>query len=180
MVNELYFNINKGIFLLFLAVGGNYVAQTFSCKTQELLLENMYAKQAMVLFIIFFAIGFTDESNTSPFQKVKITIIVWILFLMFTKMNQLFTMVAFCLFTLAYYIQTYIVYYKNLKEDNKNKEEISSLERVFYTLVTTTIFTIVIGFIMYFNSQYADKKANWSTLKFIFGTVNCDYVKNNK
>ncbi len=176
MANDLYFTITKGIFLLFLAVGGNYIAQTFSCKTQQLLLGNMYAKQAMVLFIIFFAIGFTDESNTSPFQKTQITILVWVLFLMFTKMNQLFTMVAFSLFTLAYYIQTYIVYYKNLKE-KKYEEEITKLDRVYKTLVTITILTIVIGFMMYFTSQYADKKQNWSTLKFIFGNVNCDSLK---
>ena len=176
MENDIYFTITKGIFLLFLAVGGNYIAQTFSCKTQKILLENMYAKQAMVLYIIFFAIGFTDETNTSPFEKTQITILVWILFLMFTKMNQLFTMVAFSLFTLAYYIQTYIVYYKNLKE-KKYEEEITKLDRVYKTLVSITILTIVIGFMMYFTSQYDDKKQNWSTLKFIFGNVNCDYLK---
>jgi formate hydrogenlyase subunit 3/multisubunit Na+/H+ antiporter MnhD subunit len=85
-------------------------------------------------------------------------------------------MVAFSLFTIAYYIQTYIVYYKNLKEKTY-EEEIPKLERAYKAIVTMTILTILIGFMMYFSSQYADKKQNWSTLKFIFGHVKCDSLK---
>lgn len=177
MDTELLFTINKGLFLLFLAVGGNYVAQTFSCKTQKLLLENMYAKQLIVLFIIYFAIGFVDESNTSPFQKVLLALLIWILFLMFTKMNLVFTIISFSLFSFAYFIQTWIMYYKNMKDDKKYGEEISNLEHIFRNLVMITIFIIIIGFIMYYTEQYNDKQKDFSLLKFIFGTVKCDSLK---
>jgi len=177
MNKELLFNINKGIFLLLLAVGSNYVAQTFSCKTQQLLTESMYAKHVMVLFIIYFAVGFTDETNTSPFQKLQITFLVWALFLMFTKMTPLFTIAAFVSFTLAYYIQTYIVYYKNLKDDKKYGKRITNLENIFYTLMSITILTIIFGFLLYFNYQYSERKYDWSTTKFLFGTTKCDSFK---
>ena len=177
MDTELLFTMNKGLFLLFLAVGGNYVAQTFSCKTQKLLLENMYAKQAMVLFVLYFAVGFVDESNTSPFQKLLLALFIWVLFLMFTKMNALFTMVSFALFSFAYFIQTWITYYKNLKDDKKYSEEISNLEHIFRNLVFLTLFLVVVGFIIYYMQQYKDRPKDFSLLKFIFGTVKCDSLK---
>mgnify|MGYP003332446493 CR=1 FL=1 len=42
-------NLTTGLFLLFLAVGGNYMGETLGCQTQKILTENMYVKQ---LFII--------------------------------------------------------------------------------------------------------------------------------
>ena len=33
------YDINKAIFLVFLAIGANFIAQTFSCKTQKFLTE---------------------------------------------------------------------------------------------------------------------------------------------
>ena len=53
----------KGIFLLILAVAGNFVAETLGCKTQKLLSENMLAKQVVILLILYFAIDFTSKHN---------------------------------------------------------------------------------------------------------------------
>ena len=89
-------------------------------------------------------------------------------------MTPLFTIAAFVSFTLAYYIQTYIVYYKNLKDDKKYGERITNLENMFYTLMSITILTIIFGFLLYFNYQYSERKNDWSTLKFLFGTTKCD------
>ena len=38
------YNPIKGIFLLILAVSGNFVAETFGCRTQQFLRENMDCK----------------------------------------------------------------------------------------------------------------------------------------
>ena len=62
--NENYMNdVIKGIFLLVLAVAGNFVAETLGCKTQKLLSENMYAKHLVILLILYFAIGFTSSDE---------------------------------------------------------------------------------------------------------------------
>jgi len=42
-------NIVVGIFLLILAVSGNFVAETISCQSQKLLYNNMLAKNVIIL-----------------------------------------------------------------------------------------------------------------------------------
>ena len=42
-------NLITGIFLLILAVSGNFIAETLGCKTQKLLSENMFAKNIIII-----------------------------------------------------------------------------------------------------------------------------------
>ena len=151
----------------------------------------MYAKQVIVLFIIYFAIDFTDSSIDSPSDKLKYTFIIWILFLMFTKMNLSFTICSLILFVIMYFIQNYIIYYKNIdnnidndiskyssdEDSDNNKNKIILLNKLFYIMAFITILTIIIGFIVYFLDKRIEKKNNWSILKFIFGTEKCDSLK---
>ena len=45
--------IIDGLFLLFLAISGNFLAETLGCQTQELLTNSIIAKQIMTFFIIY-------------------------------------------------------------------------------------------------------------------------------
>ena len=44
--------IIDGLFLLFLAISGNFLAETLGCQTQELFTDSIIAKQIMTFFII--------------------------------------------------------------------------------------------------------------------------------
>ena len=80
--NENYMNdVIKGIFLLVLAVAGNFVAETLGCKTQKLLSENMYAKHMVILLILYFAIGFTGgDIPQHPSVVLKMALGIYVLF----------------------------------------------------------------------------------------------------
>ena len=54
----------KGIFLLILAVAGNFVAETLGCKTQQLLSNNMLSKHIVIILILYFAVDFPTGSRT--------------------------------------------------------------------------------------------------------------------
>ena len=79
-------SILRAVFLIVLSVCGNYVAETLGCQTQRLL-RNMWAKQALILFIIYFTIDFTDSTTQNPFHNLGKAFIVWVAFNMFTRMN---------------------------------------------------------------------------------------------
>jgi len=64
-------NIMNGVLLLILAISGNFIAETLGCKTQKLLTENMLAKHVVILFIIYFSLGFASESNPNPIDFIK-------------------------------------------------------------------------------------------------------------
>ena len=53
----------KGVLLIFLAMSGNFLAELLGCQTQKLLTENMWAKHAILLFSIYFAMGVVQDLN---------------------------------------------------------------------------------------------------------------------
>ena len=110
----------QGVFLLILAVAGNFVAETLGCKTQKLLSENMFAKHFIIISILYFAIDFSSGSNNPrpPWDTLKLTLVIYILFILFTKMSLTFSVIVFGMFITGYFINTYIEYYT--KTDPKN------------------------------------------------------------
>lgn len=173
-------DVIKGIYLLVLAISGNFIAETLGCKTQKLLTENMYAKHIIIILILYFSIGFTTSDNDNPIHPMtifKMTIIIYILFLFFIKLNLYFTIIVFTLLTLCYINLTFIDYYKKTDSDNKNLILYhEKIQKILYILIPIFIF---IGFTLYFKKQYNDHYDNWSILLFFFGIVKCKSLKNN-
>jgi len=178
MMDKITFDMDgaiKGIFLLILAVSGNFVAETMGCKTQQLLTENMFVKHVVLYLIIFFALGFTSEDNALPSKIAREALIVWMFFVMFTRMSLFFTMIVFLLLAFRYVINTYIEHYKQ-KSEKKNKKLIENLKNKGEIVVYVILLTLILGFSLYFRKQYNDwalKHKKWSTFKFIFGVREC-------
>ena len=51
----------KGIFLLILAIAGSFITETLGCKTQKMLINNMFAKHFVIILILYFTINFMNE-----------------------------------------------------------------------------------------------------------------------
>lgn len=165
-------SIIKGIFLLILAVSGNFVAETLGCKTQKLLSESMLAKHSIIFLIIYFALGFTSDNNYHPLVIARMSGFIWVLFILFTKMSITFTILTFGLLAIRYIISTFIDYYKSDGEE-KNRDIIKLLILFGENIVMLTIGIVVLGFVLYFRQQYTEYNKSWSTFKFIFGVNKC-------
>jgi len=165
--------LTKSFYLLLLAVSGNFVAETLGCSTRKLLNENMYVKQFLILFLTYFTIGFVNEDD-NPFVNMKYASLIWVLFLIFTKMSLSFTIFVFSMLSIMYIIQTFINYYK---KEEINKKIVEKLEGIVSALLYIIPGTIGVGFSLYAKKQYTDHSDSWSTLKFLLGTVNCDSIK---
>ena len=174
MINS--YNPIKGIFLLILAVSGNFVAETLGCKTQQLLRENMIAKQIIIYSIIYFALEFTSEGTPYPIDLAKQSTIIWFIFLLFTKMSLTFTIISFVLLACVYIIQSFISYYRDQGEE-KNKETIQKFLLLEKIAIIMVFITIPIGFLLYFMKQYKEHSKSWSTINFIFGVTKCKSLK---
>ena len=113
----------QGIFLLVLAVCGNYVAETLGCRTQQLLSSNMLAKHFIIFLILFFTINFSSGlastgKPVSPTTNLGMAVGIYVLFILFTRMNLGFSIIVFILLALMYIISIYITYYTDLDEYN--------------------------------------------------------------
>ena len=166
-------NMIKGIFLLILAVSGNFVAETLGCKTQKILSENMMLKHMIIILILYFTIGFTTETESvHPTKTMLNALKIYVLFLLFTKMDMTFTLIVFIFISIAYINYTYIDYYKKLNKKDNN-EVIKTHEKIQKILTVTTLATLLLGFVLYFRKQYNDYYKTWSTISFIFGINKC-------
>ena len=54
------------VFLLLLAVAGNFIPETLGCKTQDLLNNSMVAKHVILVVILYLTINFQNSSDSNP------------------------------------------------------------------------------------------------------------------
>ena len=167
-----------GIFLLFLAISGNFIGETFSCNLQRLLKTNMIAKHALLIIILYFSINFSGRKDSDyfkhPLHTLKSTFIIYSIFLLFTKMNIYFTIYSVFLLSILYILHDYIDYCKHHKKDKKYIGKLSKLSDI---IIIKLLLIILVGFILYLSKQYKDHKENWSSIKFIFGIIKCGSKK---
>tara|TARA_B100000035_G_C20918770_1_gene517470 strand:+ start:203 stop:709 length:507 start_codon:yes stop_codon:yes gene_type:complete len=158
----------KGIFLLLLAVVGNFIAEMMGCHTRKLLENNMIVKHIVTFIILYFAIDFTTTDVVNPTDNLILSVKIYILFVLFTRMNLKFTIVTFILLAIAYKMNAYIDYYKSTKKEHKN---LIKIRNYLYNLI---ILLLVIGSVYYYYEQYNSKK-NFSLSKHFIGVINCKY-----
>lgn len=163
---------SNGIFLLILALCGNFLAETLSCKLQKVLTNNRLLKYLVVYFTIYFSITITSNQNENPFKLLGTAGIIWVIFIFFTRMTPTPTLIAMISLLLIYFINNYIEY-KNNTNDNDNRNDNINLRNIQKLLLIFFIITIIIGNYFYLNkkiSQYG-KKFKYST--YIFGVQKC-------
>ena len=173
---EIYnLDIIKGIFLLILAISGNFIAETLSCKTQRLLTNNITAKHIITILIFYFTTGFiqNDATPLHPYESLKICLITYVLFLLFTKMNLKFTILTFIIIALIYINFTFLDYYRKIES---YRVDLISFHRKINSILFMIMYVLIfIGFILNLNKQYHDHKNNFSLMKYLFNVQNCKY-----
>tara|TARA_B100001093_G_scaffold136049_3_gene128587 strand:- start:3851 stop:4426 length:576 start_codon:yes stop_codon:yes gene_type:complete len=183
------FDVNdsfKGIFLLILAVMGNFIAETLGCKTQKLLSDNMLVKHLVTFLILYFAIGFTSSEIKHPGSIAINALLIWGMLILFSRMSIEFTVIVFGLLTGKYVLTTFTDYYKKLEEEKlikdekekmENSKKIEDIEEIGKYIIYSIGILVAIGFTLYFQKQYSEHYEGWSTYKFIFGINKCDSMK---
>lgn len=174
-------NLTTGLFLLFLAVGGNFMAETLGCRTQKILTENMFIKQLFIIMMIYFTIDFTTSDDISPLQLFYRTIGVWIYFILFTKLPANITLLVVILLLSMFIVKKYEQYYRILEKEKKisiktEVEKINKLEKLKQYLFYIVIGLTIIGNILYLIKQMKDHK-DFSLSKFYFGVLKCNSMK---
>jgi hypothetical protein len=163
----------QGIFLLILAISGNFVAETMSCQAQKVLSENMYIKHGIIVMLTYFTLGFaSSEQNISPGELFKQAVSIWAFFLMFNKMEMFFAAMVVAMLVILLVCKNYITYYQK-QDAEKNKEIIKTLALTMDYLFSAITLTTIVGFGLYFKKQHSDYFSTFSYSKFLFGTPKC-------
>lgn len=177
-------NIIDGVFLLFLALGGNFIAETLGCRTQDILTNNIYAKHFLTFFVIFFTINFSSEDNNPehPINKLFKTIVVYIFFILFTKMGWNATVFTVFLLLSVYVLNLFKDYYKKVFNNEKNKTKKhetnfidlhTNINKIQGFLLLLISITVIVGFTFYYKEKFKEYNKKFNIFKFIFGVTKC-------
>lgn len=152
----------RPLFVLVIAISGNFLGNTFSCPTRRLLAEDLFVRHALLMITIYV----TLETQKEAWKRVVQSVGLWLLFLLFTKMDARFTLAALAALVVVYEL-----------EDRKKGEadevaaakarDLSIYVQVFVLLL------MVVGVIVYARKQRLDHPANWSWSRFFFGVSRC-------
>ena len=167
-------NLLQGIFLIILTIIGTTVENTFSCQTLKMLHRNTFAKQIVIICLIYFTIDFTNDKNRHPLDTLKSTAFIWVCYIMMSKQTVNFVIALFIILISIYIINNYKEY---LIDEKKDDEMVTTLE-TYEEYLTYVLFTItVVGFILYFIKEKKEHSRNFRYHKFLFGSNNCDHDK---
>ena len=188
---ERYIALASGIFLLLLAVSGNFVAETLGCKTQYALTNNMFLKNLVILFMIYFTINYTSDEAEHPLVSMKNALIMWVLFVLFGRMRPSYTLAVIILLLISYMLNNFRKYYKSSAPEDKTESSLSdgktnktvekkqqvATDKQLFELqtisVSTAIILIIFGSLMYLRDKKREYGRNFQVMKFIFGVKKC-------
>ena len=172
-IDELYLN---GIIGIILAVTSNFVGNTLSCKSQALLEKSMICKHLIILLTIFVAVDAVFTANTtektihgkkkrqSPVKTLISTILLYIAFLVLTKMNIHATIGSFITLVILYFIDLCKEYYED-------KTKILIIVR---DIVRIALALLVVGGFTHFSvKKFIEKKGNFSPILLLFQVPTC-------
>ena len=166
-------NIINGIFLFMIVVLGNFVVSTVNCDLQRLLTDNTYIKNIIIFVILYFAIDLRENTDNGsayhPIETLAVSLAVWLIYLLFTRINILLAVIVFVLLLSTYVVDRYLKYYIG---NNYSKDSISNLVKLRRYLFIAIIILILVGNILFYLIDRRDR----SFSKFFRFYENCGLV----
>ena len=183
--NKFVLGLVKALFLLILALSGNFLAETLSCQTQKIF-SKMWAKHIVLFFLIYFTIDVVDRGDVpaDPGKQLLDALALYIAFHLFTKMNFQFTMIIFFALCAIYILGNYRTLFKykieQLKKNPKMKELVFDYEKkdklygnIQMYLYYGSIAGVIIGSTIYLLQKKAEYGKKFSYYTFFNGVQVC-------
>ncbi len=181
---ETVIGITKALFLLVLAISGNFLAELLSCQTQRLM-SSMFAKHIMLFFMIYFTLDFSSVGNDHPTYILAKAILIWTVFHIFSRTDLIYTVVSFSMLAVVYVISNYRDYYSqefnskssSARTDKKFTEDYNTMDdwlrNIQISLFSTTLIVLIWGFLRYYIAKKQEYTTKFTWKEFFEGHVKC-------
>ena len=152
-VNNKHTNvILGGLLVILLSIYSDSINSLLPKKTMSFFFsKNMYTKYLLLFALIYCLIDFAYNNKQSPLFEVGMSMVIMILFIMYTKIHYNLTIIIFILLGIIYFINDIIIYKE--KTDVTNKNTIYSKYSLLYlikdSLVILCFILLIIGYIQY-------------------------------
>ncbi len=158
--------MSKLVIFLFI-IAGNYVGDIYSCELRHYFNNHMFIKHVIGFLIMFVFVGSIEE-NIHTVQKIGLSIIFYIWFLLIMRTNKIFTLAIIFFIVVLFIIDSHI---KDLKKDGeeKNKKNILFYQKLMNFIFIINLIISITGLIVFY--IYTRKKMkNFNTITFLKGS----------
>jgi hypothetical protein len=162
----------KSIFVLYLIISGNFLANLFSCRTQEALGNNMLLKHLLGFMTMYFFVVLVDSKSKwsdSPKTQMLFTSLFYVMFLLTTRMDHKWWKAFIILLSVIYILQVYKEHEKTTEEERKQYEK---YQRYLSYLVGIII---ILGFTIYYGRKRVEYGPKFDNFLFFVGKPNCSF-----
>ena len=157
---------SNSIFILYMLIGANFLANLFGCRIQNALNNSMWLKHAVGFMTLLFFVVMVDKSDTSPMEKMTNTLMYYFVFLLTTRMDikwwTPFIMSVFAIYILQMF-----------KDAEKNAERKEKLERIQKMLANVSYAMLAIGLLVYVGRKKGEYKETFNFTTFLMGKPSC-------
>jgi hypothetical protein len=171
MNTDNFVEYSKSLFVLYLIISGNFLANIFGCKTQELMNTNMYVKHFLGFMTLLFFVILTNTDNISKSSdinyKLFTTVLIYTVFLISTRLDYKYWVFFIFMMASLYVIDLY------KKADDINDERKNKLKDVQKSIIYINIVVLIIGFLIYFGKKKIEYGKNFDLTLFFVGKPIC-------
>jgi len=170
-------NINtdmKTLLTLYLIISANFLAQTFGCKTQHVLIHNMYVKHIVGFFTLLYFVNSINTDKTMDeflyFKTFFKTFLLYILFILTTRMNNKIFVLLMGLLMINFILSQYA----NSLDTKHFAAKLQIYDTIGKVISKLAIVFLVIGVLIYLKEKKIEYKGKFSYLTFLVGKTQCN------
>tara|TARA_B100001093_G_C26842401_1_gene1021165 strand:+ start:2241 stop:2858 length:618 start_codon:yes stop_codon:yes gene_type:complete len=178
---------NALLFFIAAIITGGYGDRLIHHGVLEYLDGDRVAQLICSFFLIIFSIEVFNDKVTSLKESLTYSLIIFIGYLIISKQSPKMFLISVVLLLINYLLWKKIEIIENNKNENtgdensqENNNNIDGLKSIHKFILTITIFSVIIGVILYFTRQYNDHRNQSDSfimffLKFLFEGSNTIY-----
>lgn len=150
------------IFVMYLIVSSNYLAQLFPCRLQNILDNSMLAKHFIGFMTLLFFVVLASGEEHGATEVLTSSIIIYFLFIMSTRISLFYFGIFILLSSISYVLHLY-------QKENHNKQMNRAQDILQYMMGAV----LVVGVVLYFMDKKLEYKKRFSIGTFLIGKPTC-------
>lgn len=163
---------SRNIFVLYLILSSNFLANLFGCRVQDAFAHEMWLKHLLGFMTLYFFVVLVNEKSeyiNTPELQLGFSLICYIIFILSTRMDYKWWVVFIVSLCIIYILQ---IYKDHEKTSDENKRTYSDYQK--YLSYFSGII-LIIGFIIYLGKKKVEYKDKFSWFTFLLGKEKCSF-----
>lgn len=170
IIGDLLNSLPRAIFMLYLILSANFLANLFGCRAQQEFVSNMWLKHLLGFMTMYLSIVLVDSTakwSASPSVQLGVASAFYVVFVLTTRMDYKWWVAFIIGLCIVYILQVYKDHEKTSEEDKKKYETYQK-----YTMYVVGAI-LVVGFLVYYGKKQVEYGKKFNHLTFFLGKSKC-------